>query len=168
MGVARLLTPSGETWTRRSEISAATSAMTGTPSTIAAYSQAAGVTVDAKYCVPISAPSATSGCRISQITVPRTAPKNALTAASTAAIFLMSAGVPPTSRSAANRSSRRLAASRVAVLISTSIGNRTASRPMANAYRKNGVNTSGAGAVAIEVTHTVPPIAFTAVGVYPM
>jgi hypothetical protein len=135
---------------------------------IAAYSQAAGVTVDEKYCVPISAPLATSGCTASQITTPRTAPKNALTAASTAAIILMSAGVPPTSRSAANRSSRRLAASRVAVEMRTSIGNSTASTPTPNAYRKNGVNTSAAGAVPIAVTHVVPSIAVSAVGEYPM
>ena len=55
----------------------------------------------------------------------------------------------------------------MAVLISTSIGNRTASTPMPNAYLKNGVNTSDAGAVPIEVTHVVPPIAFSAAGEYP-
>ena len=80
----------------------------------------------------------------------------------------MSAGVPPTSRSAANRSSRRSAASRVAVLISTSIGNSTARTPTPNAYRKNGVNTSCGGAVAIDVTHVVPGTALSAAGVYPM
>ena len=53
--------------------------------------------------------------------------------ASTVATILMSAGVPPTSRSAANRSSRRSAASRVAVLIKIRTGNSTASTPVANA-----------------------------------
>ena len=66
--------------------------------------------------------------------------------ASTVATILMSPGVPPTRRSAANRSSRRSAASRVAVLISTSMGNSTASTPIPNAYRKNGVNTSAGSA----------------------
>ena len=88
--------------------------------------------------------------------------------ASTVATILMSPGVPPTSRSAANRSSRRSAASRVAVLISTSMGNSTASTPTPNAYRKNGVNTSDAGAVEMEVTHWVPGILPTCAGVCPM
>ena len=74
--------------------------------------------------------------------VPSTAPTNALITASTAATILISPGVPPTSRRAANRSSRRSAASLVAVLISTSMGNTTASTPTPNAYRKNGENTS--------------------------
>ena len=67
------------------------------------------------------------------MTVPSTAPRNALSMASTEAMARMSAGVPPTSRSAANRSSRRSAASLVAVLISTSMGNTTASTPTPNA-----------------------------------
>jgi hypothetical protein len=54
------------------------------------------------------------------------------------------------------------------VLISTSIGKMTASTPTPNAYLKNGVNTSDAGAVAIDVTHPVPSIAFSAFGAYPM
>ena len=83
-------------------------------------------------------------------------------------MILMSPGVPPTSRSAANRSSRRSAASLVAVLISTSIGNSTASMPMPNAYLKNGVNTCLPGAVLIEVTHVVPGMLLTCAGVCPM
>ncbi len=84
------------------------------------------------------------------------------------ATVLMSAGVPPTSRSAANRSSRRSAASLVAVLISTSMGNSTASTPTPNAYRKNGENTSCPGARLIEVTHWVPGIALSRAVVCPM
>ena len=101
------------------------------------------------------------------MTTPRTAPQNALTTDSTDATTRMSPGVPPTRRSAANRSSRRSAASRVAVLTSTSIGNSTARTPTPNAYRKNGVNTSRDGAVVIEVTHVVPGTASSAAGVYP-
>ena len=179
-GVVRLLTPSGEICTRRSDSSAATAAATGTPTSIARYPQAVGVSWDSKYRVPISAAPASAGRTSRKMTTPRTAPQNALTTDSTDAITRMSAGVPPTRRSAANRSSRRSAASRVAVLISTSIGNSTASTPTPNAYRKNGVNTSDAGAVEIEVTHGVPGTgpalgddgrfgsAPSAAGVYPM
>src|SRR5215472_12513410 len=155
-GVARRLTPSGEICTRRSDISAATAAITGTPTSIARYPQIVGVSWDSKYCVPISAAPASAGRTSRKMTTPMTAPQNELTTDSTDAITRMSAGVPPTSRSAAKRSSRRSAASRVAVLISTSIGNSTARTPTPNAYRKNGVNTSDDGAVAIDVTHVVP------------
>ena len=165
--VARRFTPSGETCTRCSEISAASAATTGTPTSIAIYAHTVGVTSEEKYCVPIGAASASKGLTSRKITIPSTAPKNALTTDSTAAITRMSAGVPPTRRSAANRSSRRAAASQVEVLISTSIGNSTASTPTPNAYRKNGVNTSGAGAVAIEVTHRVPGTVASSPGVYP-
>ena len=88
--------------------------------------------------------------------------------ASTVATILMSPGVPPTSLSAANRSSRRSAASRVAVLISTSMGNSTASTPTPNASRKNGVKTPWSGALLIDVTHWVPGIPLTCAGVCPM
>ena len=100
--------------------------------------------------------------------MPSTAPRNALITASTVATIRMSPGVPPTSRSAANRSSRRSAASLVAVLISTSMGNTTASTPIPNAYRKNGENTSWAAALSIDVTHWVPGILLTCAGVCPM
>ena len=79
----------------------------------------------------------------------------------------MSPEVAPTSRSEANRSSRRAAASRVAVLIRISTGNSTASTPVANAYRKNGVNTAAPGAVPIAVTHRVPGILTSVCGLYP-
>ena len=130
--------------------------------------------------MPTSAASASAGRTSRNTAIPSTAPQNALTTDSTDAITRMSPGVPPTSRSAANRSSRRSAASRVAVLISTSMGNSTASTPTPNAYRKNGVNTSDAGAVEMEVTHWVPgtgpPLlaaglpgsAVSSAGVYPM
>ncbi len=167
-GVARRLTPSGETCTRRSDIRAATAAATGTPTSIARYPQTVGVSWDPKYGVPVSAAPASKGRTSRKMTIPATAPQNALTTDSTDATTRMSAGVPPTSRSAANRSSRRSAASRVAVLISTSIGNSTARTPTKNAYRKNGVNTSCGGAVVIDVTHWVPPTALSAAGVYPM
>ena len=68
--------------------------------------------------------------------MPRTAPASALTTASTEAMTLMSRGVAPTSRSAAKRSSRRAAASRVAVPTRMRTGNSTASTPTPNAYRK--------------------------------
>ena len=73
----------------------------------------------------------------------------------------------PTSRSAAKRSSRRAAASRVAVPIRISTGNSTASTPTPNAYRKNGVNTSGPGAVPSAVTSWVPGTMASADGWYP-
>jgi len=61
------------------------------------------------------------------------APSSALATESTEAMTLTSPGVAPISRSAAKRSSRRAAASRVAVLIRISTGNRTASTPTPNA-----------------------------------
>ncbi len=99
--------------------------------------------------------------------MPSSAPHSALTTESADAMTLMSRGVAPTSRSAANRSSRRAAASRVAVLMRIRTGNRTASTPAPNAYRKNGVNTSGPGLAARAVTTLVPGTAASADGRYP-
>src|ERR1039457_3048578 len=156
-GVARLVTPSGEIRTRRSASSDAAAEASGTVTSSARYPQTVGVTVSAKYRVPVSVAAASAG-RIA---------RNTPTTESTQAITPMSPGVAPTSRSAENRSSRRAAASRVAVLIRISTGNRTASTPVAKAYRKNGVNTSGPGLAPIEVTHRVPGTFASAGGLYP-
>ena len=84
-----------------------------------------------------------------------TAPNSPLIAASTAATTPICPDVPPTRRSAANRSSRRAAASRVAVPIRIRIGNRSATAPTTNASRKYGDQTCLAGAAAIECTSIV-------------
>src|ERR1039457_987627 len=166
-GVARLVTPSGEIRTRRSARSDAAAEASGTATSSARYPQTVGVTVSAKYRVPVSVAAASAGRIARNTPMPTAVPRNALTTESTAAITLMSPGVAPTSRSAENRSSRRAAASRVAVLIRISTGNRTASTPVAKAYRKNGVNTSGPGLAPIEVTHRVPGTFASAGGLYP-
>ena len=139
----------------------------GTATSNARYPQAVGVTVAAKYRVPVSVAVASAGRIARNTPMPTAVPRTALITESTEAITLMSPGVAPTSRSAAKRSSRRVAASRVAVLIRISTGNRTASAPVANAYRKNGVNTSGPGPVPIAVTHWVPGTRASAAGSYP-
>ena len=145
-GEVRRLTPSGEIRTRRSASSDATADAAGTATSMARYPQAVGVTVAGKYRVPVSSAPASAGRTARNTPMPRIAPASALTTESTEAITLMSRGVAPTSRSAAKRSSRRAAASRVAVPIRISTGNSTASTPTPNAYRKNGVNTCGPGA----------------------
>ena len=67
--------------------------------------------------------------------MPRSVPKTALTADSTVATALTWRPVPPTSRMAAKRSSRRAAASRVAVFTKMSKGNRTTIAAIQNASR---------------------------------
>src|SRR5579862_2619210 len=138
-GVARLLTPSGEIRTRRSASTDVAAEASGTATSNARYPQAVGVIVAAKYRVPVSVAAASAGRIAWNPPMPTAVPRTALITESTEAITLMSPGVAPTSRSAAKRSSRRVAASRVAVLIRISTGNKTASTPVANAYRKNGV-----------------------------
>ena len=160
----RRLTPSGEIRTRRSASSDAAADAAGTATSMATYPQAVGVTVAGKYRVPVSSAPASAGRTARNRPMPRIAPASALTTESTEAITLMSRGVAPTSRSAAKRSSRRVAASRVAVPIRISTGNSTASTPTPNAYRKNGVNTCGPGAVPIVVTSWVPGTATSAAG----
>ena len=125
------------------------------------------MTVAAKYRVPVSVAAASAGRTARNTPMPTAVPSSALATESTEAITLMSPGVAPASRSAAKRSSRRAADSRVAVLIRISTGNRIASTPVANAYRKNGVNTSGPGPVPIAVTHQVPGTSASAAGSYP-
>ena len=155
-GDARRLTPSGEIRTRRSAASEARAEAAGTATSMARYPQAVGVTVAAKYLVPVSDAAASAGRMARNRPMPRTAPASALTTASTEAMTLTSRGVAPTSRSAAKRSSRRAAASRVAVPIRMRTGNSTASTPTPNAYRKNGVKTSWPGLAWMAVTTPVP------------
>ena len=57
-GVARLVTPSGETRTRRSASSDAAVDASGTATRSATYPDAVGVTVAAKYRVPVSVAAA--------------------------------------------------------------------------------------------------------------
>ena len=166
-GAARRLTPSGEIRTRRSAASAASADAAGTATSMARYTQAARLTVVAKYLVPVSSAPASAGRIARNRPIPAIAPKNVLTTESTEAMTLMSRGVAPTSRNAANRSSRRAAASRVAVPIRIKMGNSTASTPTANAYRKNGVKTAGPGVPCRVVTSRVPGTAASEDGWYP-
>jgi len=68
--------------------------------------------------------------------VPISAPRNALTAASTDEMTATCSMVAPTRRSAAYRSSRRAAARRVAVPTRMRIGNKNAIAPTMKASRK--------------------------------
>jgi hypothetical protein len=131
---------------------------------MARYPQAVGVTVVAKYRVPVNDAAASAGRTARNKPMPRIAPASALTTESTEAMTLTSRGVAPTSRRAAKRSSRRAAASRVAVLIRMRTGNSTAIMPTPNAYRKNGVKTSWPGPAWIAVTTLVPGTVVSDVG----
>jgi hypothetical protein len=102
----------------------------------------------------VTAECASAGRSSSNSPIPSAAPRSPLSAASTAASTLICPLVAPTSRSAANRSSRRAAASRVAVPIRMRIGNRNARAPTTNASRKYGDHTCLPGAVLIAVTAT--------------
>ncbi len=166
-GVALRLTPRGEICTRRSDSSDATADTTGTATSRPMYSAAVGVTVSAKYLIPMNDAPARAGWARAKMPMPTATPNKPLTAASTDATTLTCRGVAPTSRIAAYRSSRRAADSRVAVLIRMRIGKSTASTPTPNAYRKYGVKTCWPGPVAMDLTSMVPGAAASCAGVYP-
>ena len=126
------------------------------------------MTLSAKYRVPRNDAFARAGRTAAKIPMPRTTPISALTNASIEAMTLICRGVAPTRRMAANRSSRRAAASRVAVPIRMSIGNRTASAPTMNATLKYGENTCCGSPVAIRSTVIVFGNAASWAGWYPM
>src|ERR1039458_1977600 len=95
-GVARLVTPSGEIRTRRSASSDAAADASGTATSSARYPHTVGVTVAAKYLVPVSVAAASAGWTARKRPMPTTVPRSALTTESNEAITLMSPGVAPT------------------------------------------------------------------------
>src|SRR6266496_2157524 len=92
-GVALRLTPRGEICTRRSDSSEATADTSGTATSRPVYSAAVGVTVLAKYLVPINDAPARAGCARLKIPTPSAAPARPLIAASTDATTLTWRGV---------------------------------------------------------------------------
>ncbi len=98
-GVTRLLTPSGEIRTRRSDSSEEMAEAAGTPTSTARYPAAVGVTSSAKYRALVMAVSASTGCSRVNIPMPRIAPSSAPT--TTEEMRFICLDVAPTSLSEA-------------------------------------------------------------------
>src|ERR1700744_5431532 len=127
-GVTRRATQSGDTWTRRSAISVAMAAATGTPSATASTSARLRDRSLVKNGAPVNGMAAMAGRSSQNNPNPTATPATAATADSTAETTATGRGVAPASRMAAKRCSRRAADSRLAVPMKISTGD---SRPAA-------------------------------------